>query len=343
MPQVDSSTAQDLLCVANDPVGEKATHAWAPSHRRLLGWVRYRFRKNATTIWHRLRFEDFHAVTGLSLRSFRNAIDRLREEQDDHGLKFRTVWRHGKGRTGSWVVLVSEAEQLLFDKEPLFRTEDGRNRHIRPQQRQGEIPRPTRQEAPQRLRNGRIWPSKASRGESRGKGANVSATPYKGSTQQIADPNTAKAGSGREPPINGPPPRPPWVRKPISQQGRRRLRAKAGFVAETLEFEHWDACRIDFEREAVAGWVYAQLRTGHGEPKIRKAYRRGLKHAHSWAVDKESHKFTPASTLAEASRVLDRDRRTEAERVAVIYDERRVAYRAFREALEAGEPLKPPF
>src|SRR5210317_2069604 len=93
---------------------------WAPAHKRLLGFIRHRIRRNTGTIWHRLQLEAFCELTELSEPTYRRALRKLRAAAEDHGLLFRTVFKHDNGSKGSWVVLVADAEQLLFDGEPLF-------------------------------------------------------------------------------------------------------------------------------------------------------------------------------------------------------------------------------
>lgn len=326
----DKSPAEEEFCPALD-VAERAHF---PAHRRLLGIYRSRFRRRPGTVWHQVTFEEFHKTTGLSLRTYRNAVDRLREEAETNGLKFRIVFKHDNGPKGSWVVLVSDAQQLEFDGEPLHYTEDGRDRHVRPQLRSGEVPKPPEAVAAgQRLSRPRSECSPYVRETS---SADISKHASGGS-------ESVDRGGGPSGPIGrqekDPPPQ--WRQKPISSEGRRKLRAVAGYIAVDLEWIHWDNCRIDWKREPVAGWVYRQLRRGHSSRAISRAYERGLKSAHGWAVDKEARhgEFTLASTFAEASRRLDRDTRSVAQRATQFYAERRVARAEFEAALAANEPL----
>mgnify|MGYP000464367253 CR=1 FL=1 len=110
-----------------------------PSHRRLLGWMRRRFKVAPGSIWHRINLEEFCEHCELSERTGRYALQRIREEADEHGIKFRTVFKHDNGPKGSWVVLFANEAELLFDHEPLFRTESGKIRHIRPKLTETEI------------------------------------------------------------------------------------------------------------------------------------------------------------------------------------------------------------
>jgi hypothetical protein len=103
----------------------------SPSHERLAGWIRARLRSAPSRIWLEVNVVEFCEFVGLSERTGRYALERLRGEAEDRGLKFRTVFKREHGRKGAWRVLVSEDRRLDYDREPLFRDRAGKDRHLR--------------------------------------------------------------------------------------------------------------------------------------------------------------------------------------------------------------------
>lgn len=275
---------------------------WAPADKRLLGFIQHRIRRNPGSIWHRITPETFCALTGLSEPTYRRALRKIREEHEDHGLLFRTVFKHDNGSKGSWVVLVADAQQLLFDGEPLFHDIDDKPRHVRPSLHEDEI-QPT-----ERVTAGKSQKS-------------LSSVLKGGFTSRPQRQKPGRAGSGSARHSN----RPRWRRCQPTREGDISLRRCAhGITRRRLEPLHWDNCRIDHRHLLVAGWVLKRLREGHHEDDIARAYQAALRRAHGFAVDFEADhgSFTLASTFAEASRLLSRDGLQVAERANAFYARR---------------------
>lgn len=329
--QVDS-TAQDCRLVFED-------HAHRPAWARLRGWLWQRIRHSPGSIWTRVDLADFCDCTGLSMRTARYALKRLRDE-NHHGFKFRTLFRRETGAKGAWQIYVADASQLTFDKEPLFNTRQGRPRHVRPQLREKPIAPPQR---PQRA---------AEEGEKGGSRETTPSTtpPRSKGLRRRSECNALLREPKQRKDIN--PPlgesggvRPRWKPREPSPEGLARLRSMAhGVARRELGAEHWDNCRIGYQHHAAFGYALRSLRDGHSVPAIVGAYRSGLKRAHGFAVDQEAPHgaFTPASTLSHAYEILSRDRRTVGERVAAFYENRREELAAWKAALaEAGEAPPP--
>ena len=211
---------------------------------------------------------------------------------------FRTVFKADNGKKGSWTVLVADSEQLLFDGEPLFYDQDEKSRHVRPSLHEPEI-EPTERHTAGTLEK--------------------SLSPlYKGGYTSRQPQKPARGGSRSA--------RSRWQERRPTTAGLHRLRKCAhGITRRRLESLHWDNCRIDHQHDAAAGWVLKRLREGFHEDAIAGAYLAGLRRAHGFAVDLEAAhgSFSMASTLAEATRLLGRDRRCNGERISGFYDRRR--------------------
>jgi hypothetical protein len=94
----------------------------------LLGWLLHLTRRSKQP-WIAVDLEAFAKVAGVSIRTAKRALARLRDKEG--GLKFRTIWHHKDGRKGHWQVLAADPAKLKYDREPLFETENGRPRHVR--------------------------------------------------------------------------------------------------------------------------------------------------------------------------------------------------------------------
>ena len=338
--QAEITTAEDRRTPEADFYVYEARHH-APAHKRLLGFIRYRIRRNPGAIWHRLLEDKFCELTGLSPRTYRRALERIRQESEDHGLDFRTVFKRDNGARGSWTVLVADTRQLLFDGEPLFRDVDNKPRHVRRHLRAPRIrPPERRQEAettPDLARNhppATTLPLKRITGPPT---AEVTDTRILGGKPADHRINTPGGESGGQAPRK----RPPWRRQPITPAGLARLERKAHWISRhRLRPLHWDNCRIDYHHQAVFGFVLRCLRGGCRQDRIEWAYDQALHRAHGFAVDLEaSHgAFTLASTFSHAYALL-RDGRTVGERVAGFYDRRRREVARIREALEDLSPV----
>lgn len=321
------------------------SHSWraVPSHRRLLGWMRRRFRVAPGSIWHRLDIGEFCNHCGLSERTGRYALQRIREEAEERGIRFRTVFKHDAGRKGAWVVLFANEAELLFDQEPLFRTEDGRHRHIRPKltednltpTKQGHRIDVERRSAPERgddtgEHRGRspanTEPARSPCNRYIGRDSSgVSAEKYK-----HAPVGDFRASRGRW--------RHRWRTKPISEAGEQRLRRKAGAIVRRLSRLWWDNCKVESPAEStearagVMGFVMTSMKEGFTESEISAAVDLALHRLHMTATDR-GERFTAASTITRAKEILAKDTRTRRERVTSFYDQRRRDLEAVRAAM----------
>ena len=332
--------------------------AAAPAHRRLLGWIRHRIRSAPSAIWIRVDLADFCEATGVSLRAARYALNQLRDDQERHRLKIRTVWRHRAGRRGHWQVIASGTDQLLFDQEPLFRSDNGKTRHVRPHLREKPIeaekrphriaqdgrsgiepytdtpPPEAKSEASEGTpENHRITESQNHRTDRPGRSE---CNPFKGreyNSQQTA-PNTPLSGASNRLWREG---------QRITPEGRRRLQRKAGAITRRLAGTWWDNCKVadpgaDRQaRQGIFGYVWRALRQGHPENRITGALDVALHHLHGTATDR-GEVFTVASTITRARAILDRDQGSTASRAQAFYDKRRRERETVWQALNESLP-----
>lgn len=306
----------------------------SPSHERLAGWIRARLRSAPSKIWLEVDVVEFVQFVGLSERTGRYALERLRSEAEDRGLKFRTVFDREHGAKGAWRVLVSEERRLDYDREPLFRDRTGRSRHLRPKMTGEEL-----RAAKQAHRINAGEPGGIGQGDHSGEvveaaGARFEArspcNSYKGgfpSETQQQNKHPASGGSSVE------------ARRwrpggDLSAVGRSRLRAKAGAITRRLGALWWDNVKVRgpadlATRQALAGWVFRHLRAGRTEAAIRSALDKALHRLHGTATDR-GEVFAISSTLARADGILERDDRTVEERVGAFYRDRRRAWAEYR-------------
>lgn len=296
------------------------------SHDRLAGWIRRRLAIAKRRVWLEVDIVEFCEFCGLSERTGRYALEKLRGDECN-GLRFRTIFSREHGKKGAWRVLVADERRLQYDCEPLHRDRRDLERHLR-----------------EKLTGGKIKPSYvastgrgcAGEGEDTGEPTGAatdrleSGSPcnriigrisYGNSAVKI---NTAGAESSDE--------RQPWKhrwrRKPISSEGETRLRRKAAAIVRRLEVLWWDNCKVagpgdDAEaRRGLAGFVFSAMREGHSEAAIRRAVDLALHRLHMTATDR-GERFTVASTITRARDILARDPRGERERVIAFYDDRR--------------------
>ena len=94
--------------------------------RRLGGFIRFRVGKSSKP-WIRLRLDEFCELSGVTMRTARRCIDKIREDQESN-IVVRTCYENQK-----WILLCSTTERLdgLKRSEPLDRQEDGRRRIIK--------------------------------------------------------------------------------------------------------------------------------------------------------------------------------------------------------------------
>jgi len=316
----------------------------SPSRDRLLGWLRRRIASARRRIWLEVDIVEFCEVCGLSERTGRYALERLRSDEGN-GLRFRTVYSREHGRKGAWRVLVADEKRLQYDCEPLHRDRRDLPRHLR-----------------EKLTGGKIRPSYvASTGlPDTGEGDDTGeptgpptdslesgspCNPIKGRVSygnSAVKINTAEAGSSDE--------RQPWKHrwraKPITPEGETRLRRKAAAIVRRLESLWWDNCKVagprdDAEaRRGLAGFVFSALREGHAEAAIRRAVDLALHRLHMTATDR-GERFTVASSITRARDILARDLRGERERVITFYDDRRRDLEETRAAMRSGMLLRP--
>lgn len=310
--------------------------------------MRRRFRVAPGSIWHRLDLEEFCDHCELSERTGRYALQRIREEADQHGIRFRTVFKHDNGRKGSWVVLFANESELLFDQEPLFRTEDGRHRHIRPKLTDQEV-NPEKQG--HRI-NGERRPA-TEQGDDKGEdcgrsqdntgrsysGGGSPCKPYIGRESVGLSADKYKHAGSSESKAPGNRWRHRWRTKPISKQGEQRLRRKAGAITRRIAAIWWDNCKIanpetsTEARSGIMGFVLGAMREGFNEAEITAAADLALHRLHMTATDR-GERFTVASTITRARAILAKDTRTKAERITAFYEKRRRDLEAVREAMK---------
>ena len=295
----------------------------------------------------RVDLGEFCDFTGLSLRTARYALNRIRDDQGSHGLRFRTLWKHRPGRRGSWQVLASATDQLMFDGEPLFRSEDGRARHVRPSLREKPItPEKRSREMPPRGRPAgaegkdtrRQFPAQNG-GEEILFTTNEAKLPNhfhgdepKRVTESECTPNEGGFFQNQQTPDKRPPDGGGFSRwragKKISRAGRVRLRRKAGAITRRLSELWWDNAKVSnpsedrSARDGLSGFVFKSLLAGFTEAEISRATDQALHRLHGTATDR-GEVFTVASTITRAKTILARDTRSRRERVATFYDERR--------------------
>ena len=296
------------------------------SHDRLLGWLRRRIASARRRVWLEVDVVEFCEFVGLSERTGRYALEKLRSDEGN-GLRFRTVYSREHGRKGAWRVLVADERRLLYDCEPLHRDRRDLERHLREKLTGGKIKpsygAPTgRSDAGEGEDTGEATGAATGRLESRSPcNPIIGRVSYGNSAVKI---NTAEAESSDE--------RQPWKhrwrRKPISSDGETRLRRKAGSIVRRLEVLWWDNCKVagpgdDAEASrGLAGFVFSAMREGHSEAAIRRAVDLALHRLHMTATDR-GERFTVASTITRARDILARDPRGERERVIAFYDDRR--------------------
>lgn len=309
--------------------------------------MRRRFRVAPGSIWHQLDLEEFCEHCELSERTGRYALQRIREEADDHGIKFRTVFKHDNGSKGSWVVLFANEAELLFDQEPLFRTEGGRIRHIRPKlteteltsEKQGHRMPQERRTAPgEYLEKGQ----KAERLD--GNTGDLGGSPCKQyigrDSYGISAVKNKHAESGESNARRGKFEH-RWRTKPISKTGEHRLRRKAGAMTRRIGAVWWENCKVENPAESadaragIMGFVLEAMRDGFTEAEIMRAADKALHRLHMTATDRGEW-FTVASTITRARGILAKDPRTRRERITAFYDKRQRDLEAVREAMKVS-------
>lgn len=286
---------------------------------------------------------EFCEFCGLSERTGRYALERLRSEAEDRGLKFRTVFKREHGAKGAWRVLVSEERRLDYDREPLFRDRGGRSRHLRPKMTEEELRAENhghriavegRGDGGGSHHSGALVGSLESRQE-----AGSPCNSYKGgfpSEIQQKTKHTVPGGSSDESRAG-----PRWEPREMTGKGRSRLRAKAGAITRRLSALWWDNCKVEEPvgdaRSGLAGFVFRHLVEGRSEAAIRSAIDKALHRLHGTATDR-GERFGIASTLARADAILAKDQRSREDRVGAFYRERSRIWREYCE-LREGEAL----
>lgn len=279
---------------------------------------------------------EFCEFIGLSERMGRYALQRLRDEAADRGLKFRTVFKREHGRKGAWRVLVTEERRLAYDEEPLFRDRLDRSRHLRPKLTEEEIfmadgghriASEGREGIEGCVHSGHA--AGASEGNTEaGSPCNAMERGFPKETQQKnKHTDTGDSGEGSRRWSR-------WRHREMSPIGRRRLRAKAGAITRRLSALWWDNCKVEepigAARQGMAGFVFRHLVDGRTEAAIEMAIDMALHRLHGTATDR-GERFGIASTLARAESILAKDERSREERIQAFYRERERAWREYCE------------
>lgn len=312
----------------------------SPSHDRLAGWIRRRLVIAKRRVWIEVDIVEFCEFCGLSERTGRYALERLRSDEGN-GLRFRTVYSREHGPKGAWRVLVADERRLQYDCEPLHRDRRDLPRHLREKLTGGKI-RPSYVAPTGRSRSGEGDDTgepteSATDGQESGSPCNpiIGRVSYGNSAVKI---NTAGAGSSDE----RQPWRHRWRSKAITPEGERRLRRKAAAIVRRLGALWWDNCKVDNPGEdpaarcGLVGMVFAAMREGHSESAIRRAVDLALHRMHMTATDL-GERFTVASTITRARDILARDPRGERERVIAFYDNRRRDLEETRAEMASGK------
>lgn len=312
--------------------------------------MRHRFKAAPGAIWHRLELREFCEHCELSERTGRYALQRIREEAEEHGIKFRTVFKHDNGRKGSWVVLFANEAELLFDQEPLFRTENGRIRHIRPKLTAEEVkPEKRGHRRPQERRSqpgqydetftsGERSEANTGRNSEFSNQGGSACNRYIGrdsyGVSAVKNKHARSGGSS----ATGNHFRHRWRTKPISGAGEQKLRRKAGAITRRIGAIWWDNCKIENPGESaearagIMGFVLGAMREGFTEAEISGAADLALHRLHMTATDR-GEQFTVASTITRARDILAKDTRTKRERITAFYDNRKRDLEAVRAAM----------
>lgn len=102
-----------------------------------------------------------------------------------------------------------------------------------------------------------------------------------------------------------------------SKSSQSPLKRKAYAIAELLQFQHWDNCKVSFVKQTARAYAEKALQDGHDEQSILKTYEIALHYCHGVATDKinrhECHqheKASPALTVWLARERLGGDPRT---------------------------------
>ncbi len=95
------------------------------------------------------------------------------------------------------------------------------------------------------------------------------------------------------------------------------IKRKAYAIAELLQFQHWDNCKVSFVKETARAYAEKALRDGHDEQIILKAYEIALRYCHGVVTDgicrdkrRQHEKASPALTVWLAHQRLSGDPRT---------------------------------
>jgi DNA-binding MarR family transcriptional regulator len=137
------------------------------------------------------------------------------------------------------------------------------------------------------------------------------------------------------------------------RSSQSQIQRKAYALAELLQFQHWDNCKIFFVKQTARAYAEGGLRDGHDATIILKGYEAALKYCHGVVTDEicrcERHsqeKASPALTVWLARQRLAGDPRTieqrweqittrlTAERRKAIEEEQRIRQEAAAKASE---------
>lgn len=260
---------------------------------RLKGWLFHVAERSP--IWGDVNIERFCAVTGYSREHVMRELTRLRKGCED--LVFETKIREKKGKSRKvWGVIVALKVKLDYDERSLFYGKDGKRLHNRTKLgRGGEKLEPTFDRAQ--------------------KNCSQLASSLKNKNQVCDNPKKRK-DSFR-------------IQQLKNSAGRKldpkaRLRAKAFAMLHNLKWEHWDNCKVHFNRKMAFCYLYKALEDGHEAKRILWCYSKALVVCHAHAVDKGASIgqvtfFSLSSTVSKARKRLLEDGLTREERIKLWY------------------------
>lgn len=249
-------------------------------------------------IWGNVDIERFCRVTGYSREHATRELTNLRKKCDD--LAFETKMRTKQGKSRKvWGVIVTLKEKLKYDKQSLFYGKDGKQLHNRTKLGPG---------------GEKIPPSLDREGL---KNSSPSSSSLKNESR-VCDNPKKKVSFGKQ---------------QFENSAERKLEPKAGLKAkafallESIQWEHWDNCKVRWNSKMAYCYLYGALEDGHEEQRIMFCYQRALTICHAYAVDQGASKgsvvfFSLSSTVSKARKMLLADGMSSKERIVLWYQNR---------------------
>lgn len=274
-------------------------HEESTCRNRLRGWLKNVARRSS--IWGDVDLQAFCRVTGYSREHAQRELSYLRRKEDN-GLAFETKMRRKK-QTGRkvWGVIVAERKKLLFDERSLFYSRDGKRLHNRTHLGHGGRKIAPTTETPLALHtDGRNRQQQHQR-----------------RLCDIAKTDT-DCRAIQQKYLNGD--------KRHLADARRRLRNKAFSLLPQLEANHWDNCKVRWNRRTAFCYVFKALRNGHETDRILRCYEKALHICHGLAVDKAASSgqitfFEISSTVSKAREMLSSDGLSRRQRIHQWYQD----------------------